>query len=636
MSNYAQLYRESIESPEAFWGEQAKQLSWFKPPQTVLTQDEHGMARWFSDGEMNTSYMALDAQVAQGRGEQVAIYYDSPVTRQKEAISYQALLARVAEFAGALRALGVAKGDRVLIYMPMVPEAAIAMLAVARLGAVHSVVFGGFAARELAVRIDDACPKVIVSASCGIEVDRVIPYKPLLDDAIELATHAVDHCVVLQRRLQTAPLSSPRDLSWDEAIKDVEPADAVPVLGTDPLYILYTSGTTGKPKGVLRDNAGHAVAMRYSMKTIYNMDPGDVFWAASDVGWVVGHSYIVYAPLLSGLSTVLYEGKPIKTPDAGAFWRVVEEYRVRALFSAPTAFRAIKKEDPEGHLFELFNTKSLETIFVAGERLDPPTCHWLESVCKVPIIDHWWQTETGWAICANPVGIERLPVKVGSATQPSPGFEVAILNEDGQACGPNEQGAVAVKLPMPPGCLPGLWQDDERFRSSYLTQYPGYYCSGDGGYIDEDGYVFIMGRTDDVINVSGHRLSTGEMEEIVASHDAVAECAVIGIHCALKGQVPVGFVLLKDGESLSEETLEADLVALVREKIGALACFKQVLLVNRLPKTRSGKILRKLMRQMADGESYGMPSTIDDPASIEELEAHMRRREIGSFSRAVA
>lgn len=629
--SYKSEYDRSIQEPQAFWSEKACALNWFQYPSTILSKDENGIDRWFADGEMNTSYMALEANIAAGRGGQVAIYYDSPVADSKEAITYNQLRDRVALFAGALKDRGVSKGDRVLIYMPMVAEAAVAMLAVARLGAIHSVVFGGFAARELAVRIDDATPKVIVSASCGIEVDRVIPYKPLLDEAVALATHKPESCVILQRPQALAAMQDGRDIDWLTALEAASPVECVPVKATDPLYILYTSGTTGKPKGVVRDNGGHAVAMRYSMKAIYNMEPGDVFWAASDVGWVVGHSYIIYGPLLSGLSTVLYEGKPVRTPDAGAFWRVVEEYKVKALFSAPTAFRAIKKEDPEGTLLQQYDVSSLENVFVAGERLDPPTYEWINTLLGVPVVDHWWQTETGWAICGNLMGVEPLATKAGSATKPSPGFDVRILDDNGKELGPNEQGSVAVKLPLPPSCLPTIWGDFERFNSGYLTAYDGYYCSGDGGYIDDDGYVFIMGRTDDVINVSGHRLSTGEMEEIVAAHKAVAECAVIGINCGLKGQLPVGFVLLKDGVDTSEAELEQELVASVRSRIGALACFKTAIVVKRLPKTRSGKILRKLLRQIADGEQYSIPSTIDDPASISEMAEAMTRRSVGAL-----
>jgi len=619
LMSYQREYQTSIEQPEVFWADKAAQLDWFKTPSQILAKDDNGIDRWFVDGEMNTCHMALDYHVAQGRGEQVALYYDSPVTDTKQAISYLALRDQVAQFAGALKTQGVTKGDRVLIYMPMVPEAAVAMLACARLGAVHSVVFGGFAASELAVRIDDARPKVIVSASCGIEISRVIEYKPLLDSAIEIAAHKPAKTIVLQRDQARASLIEGRDLDWAVAAAAAEPAECVPVLATDPLYILYTSGTTGKPKGVVRDNGGHAVAMHYSMKAIYDMDPGDVFWAASDVGWVVGHSYIVYAPLLAGLSTVLYEGKPVGTPDAGAFWRVCEEYGVKALFSAPTAFRAIKKTDPNSECLQPYNLEKLKTVFMAGERLDPPTYHWVKDLLGLPVIDHWWQTETGWAICGNLMGIEPKEPKAGSATLPSPGFNVQILDDEGNTLGPNQQGSVAIKLPLPPSSLPTVWQDFARFNDGYLSQFPGYYTSGDGGYIDEDGYVFIMGRTDDVINVAGHRLSTGEMEEVIASHPAVAECAVVGVKCELKGQVPLGLVLLKDGIELDEAALQTELVASMRERIGAVASFKTAHVVQRLPKTRSGKILRKIIRQIADGEAYVVPSTIDDPASLGEI-----------------
>lgn len=626
--SYEQEYSASINNPEAFWADKARQLDWFTFPKTILGKDENGIDRWFVDGEMNTCHMALDANLAAGRGDQVAIYYDSPVTDTKQTITYAELTERVARFAGALQQQGVEKGDRVLIYMPMIPEAVVAMLACARLGAIHSVVFGGFAAHELAVRIDDAHPKVIVSASCGVEVSKVIEYKPLVDAAIEQATHKPAHCIVFQRPQVQATLVAGRDLDWNTAVAAAPLADCTPVLATDPLYVLYTSGTTGKPKGVVRDNGSHAVAMRYSMKAIYNMDPGDTFWAASDVGWVVGHSYIVYAPLLSGLSTVLYEGKPVRTPDAAAFWRVAEEYKVKGLFSAPTAFRAIKKEDPNAEGIKRHDLSSLETIFMAGERLDPPTYDWVRDITGLPVVDHWWQTETGWGICANLMGIDPKPCKPGSATLPSPGFDVRILDDNGNEVGPNQQGNVAIKLPLPPSCLPSVWGNHARFLAGYLEQFPGYYTSGDGGYKDEDGYVFIMGRTDDVINVAGHRLSTGEMEEVLAGHPAVAECAVIGIADDLKGQVPIGLVLLKDGVDIASDALNQELVARIRQDIGAVACLKNTLIAQRLPKTRSGKILRKLLRQIANGESYSIPSTIDDPASIPEIEALLREKEL--------
>ncbi|WP_151705301.1 propionyl-CoA synthetase [Nitrincola alkalilacustris] len=616
-------YTASIEHPETFWASKAADLPWYKSPQQILSKDENGIDRWFADGEMNTAYMALDYHVEQGRGEQTAIIYDSPVTDSKCRYTYSELRDLVARFAGVLKQQGVDKGDRVVIYMPMVPEALIAMLAVARLGAIHSVVFGGFAPHELAVRIDDAEPKVIVSASCGIEISKVIAYKPMLDEAISLAAHKPDACIILQRPQVTAELQPGRDLDWQEAMASAEPADCVPVKGSDPLYVLYTSGTTGKPKGVVRDNGGHAVALKYSMKAIYNIEPGEVFWAASDVGWVVGHSYIVYAPLLAGCTTIVYEGKPVRTPDAGAFWRVCAEYGVKAVFAAPTAFRAIKKEDPEALELAKYDLSRLECIFMAGERLDPPTYHWTVEKTGKPVIDHWWQTETGWAICGNLTGIERKETKPGSSTLPIPGYNICILDPAGVELPTGEQGSIALKLPLPPGCLPTVWGDFERFRSGYLSECPGYYITGDGGYIDEEGYVFIMGRTDDVINVAGHRLSTGEMEEIVASHPAVAECAVIGVGDALKGQVPVGLVLLKNGVELDESSLEKELVAMVRKEIGPIACFNRAIVVQRLPKTRSGKILRKILRQIADGKSYNVPSTIDDPASLSEIEQIM-------------
>lgn len=617
--SYLTEYKASITTPEEFWASKASQLEWFKPASQILSKDENGIDRWFADGEMNTSFMALDHHVACGNGERVALIYDSPVTGTKAKYTYREMRDWVAKFAGVLQNHGVTKGDRVVIYMPMIPEAAVAMLAVARLGAIHSVVFGGFAPNELAVRIDDATPKVIVSASCGIEVGKVIEYKPMLDKAIELADHKPSSSIVIQREQARASMVDGRDYDWHQEMENASPVDAVAVKGTDPLYILYTSGTTGKPKGVVRDNGGHATALNYSMKAIYNVNAGDVFWAASDVGWVVGHSYIVYGPLLAGCTTIMYEGKPVKTPDAGAFWRVCAEHGVSVLFAAPTAFRAIKKEDPNGNEIGKYDLSKLHTIFMAGERLDPPTYHWTVEKTGKPVVDHWWQTETGWAICGNLMGIEAMPAKPGSATLPSPGFEVHILDDSGNQLAPNQQGSIAIKLPMPPSCLPTVWGDFGRFQEGYLSEFPGYYCSGDGGYKDDDGYVFIMGRTDDVINVAGHRLSTGEMEEIVAAHDAVAECAVIGIQEELKGQEPIGLVLLKDGATIDQPTLQKELVAMIRNEIGPIACFKRALIVQRLPKTRSGKILRKLLRQIADGKEYTIPSTIDDPASITEI-----------------
>lgn len=622
--SYQQEYDASVNTPEAFWAEKAQALPWFKAPSNILSEDENGMMRWFADAQMNTCYMALDHHVEQGRGDQVAVIYDSPVTDTKQQYTYSELLNEVATFAGVLQQYGLEKGDTVVVYMPMIAEALIAMLAAARLGAIHSVVFGGFSANELAVRIDDAQPKLVVTASCGIEINRIIEYKPMVDEAIVIAGHKPQHVILLQREqciadMQHGNAEIPRDIDWKQAQSKATAADCVPVKGSDPLYVLYTSGTTGKPKGVVRDNAGHAVALKYSMSAVYNLAQGDVFWAASDVGWVVGHSYIVYAPLLHGCTTIVYEGKPVRTPDAGAFWRVIEEYSVKAVFAAPTAFRAIRKEDPEAKLLQNYNLDCLETVFMAGERLDPPTYEWTVEKTGKPVVDHWWQTETGWAICANLVGIEALGVKPGSATKPVPGFNIQILDNSGQPLPANTQGAIAIKLPLPPSCLATIWGDFDRFSDGYLTEFPGYYCSGDGGYIDEDGYLFIMGRTDDVINVAGHRLSTGEMEEVLAAHSAVAECSVIGVHDSLKGQVPIGLALLKDGVTISEADLQAQLVSMVRKEIGAVACLKQTLIVPRLPKTRSGKILRKLLRQIADNQEFVVPSTIDDPASIAEI-----------------
>ncbi len=615
MRAYHAEHQRSIDQPNDFWKEQARRIPWFKPPETILSYDDQNHARWYEDGELNTCHAALDHHVETGRGDQPAIHWDSPVTGQRRTLTYRELRDDVAKFAGALASLGVAKGDRVVIYMPMVPEALVAMYACARLGAVHSVVFGGFAAHELAVRIDDAEPRIVIAASCGIEIDRVLPYKPILDQALAQSQHRPAACIVLQREQARADLG-PGDHDWQTLVSTASPVDCVPVRGTDPLYILYTSGTTGKPKGVVRDNGGHAVALHYSMEQIYGMSPGEVFFSASDVGWVVGHSYIVYAPLIYGCTTVVYEGKPVRTPDAGSFWRLISEYQVKAFFTAPTAFRAIKKEDPGGRLLEKYDISCLRALFLAGERLDPPTFHWLEDLLKIPVIDHWWQTETGWPIAANLQGLDPMPVKAGSATVPVPGFNVQILDRNAETTAPCEQGSVVIQEPMPPGCLAGIWRDPKRFHSAYMAAFPGYYLTGDAGYIDQDGYLFVMGRTDDVINVAGHRLSTGEMEEVVGSHPAVAECAVIGIQDDLKGQVPLGLVIPKDGFDGDTDKLERELVTLVRDQIGAIACLKQVLVVSRLPKTRSGKILRKLLRTIADGEEFGLPSTIDDPASL--------------------
>ncbi|NVC65065.1 propionyl-CoA synthetase [Vibrio sp. 05-20-BW147] len=625
MSAYQKEYQWAKQQPESFWQAQAKNIDWFEFPKTILANDPNGIERWYPDGLLNTSWLALDYHCEQGRGDKAALIYDSPVTDTKQVYSYFEMRDRVARIAGMLADQGVTKGDRVVIYMPMIPEAAMAMLACARLGAIHSVVFGGFAPNELAVRIEDAEPKVVLTASCGIEINKVIAYKPLVDKAIMDSRWKPEKVVVLQRPQCDAQLNSERDLDWHQAVENALPHACVPVLATDPLYILYTSGTTGKPKGVVRDNGGHAVAMKYSMNAIYNMPQDGVFWAASDVGWVVGHSYIVYAPLIHGCTTILFEGKPVRTPDPGAFWRVCEEYGVNVLFSAPTAFRAIKKEDPQGEHLKNYDLSKLDTIFMAGERLDPPTLEWVQSQTAKPVIDHWWQTETGWAIAGNMVGIELMPVKAGSATMPIPGYQVDILDEMGLRAGPMQQGFVALKRPLPPSCLPTVWRNHDRFESGYLSQFPGYYVSGDGGYLDEEGYLFIMGRIDDVINVAGHRLSTGEMEEIVGAHPAVAECAVVGVHDELKGQLPLGFVVLKDGVKIDPTELEQELVGKVRNEIGAVACFKQALVVERLPKTRSGKILRRTIRQIADGEQYAVPSTIDDPTSLNEIEKVLSR-----------
>jgi propionyl-CoA synthetase len=623
-NTYRDAYRRAREDPQGFWAEQAAALHWERRWQQVLDADQAPFYRWFSGGVINTCYNALDRHIDQGRGEQAALIYDSPVTGTIESFSYRELRERVARFAGALAAQGVGRGERVVIYMPMVPEAVVAMLACARIGAVHSVVFGGFAPHELAKRIDDARPALVVSASCGIEGERVIAYKPLLDEALRLASHAVPRCIVLQRPQARAALRDGRDLEWTAAVSSAEALPCAPVEATDPLYILYTSGTTGKPKGVVRDHGGHAVALAWSMGAIYDMHPGDVFWAASDVGWVVGHSYIVYAPLLAGCTSILYEGKPVGTPDAGAFWRVVAQHRVNALFTAPTAFRAIKKEDPEGALIGRYDLGSLRTLFLAGERCDPDTVMWAQSKLRVPVIDHWWQTETGWPVAANCRGLTPLPVKPGSASVPVPGFDVQVLDEGGAAVPAGDIGNIVLRLPLPPGTLTTLWQNDSGYRESYLTRYPGYYLTGDAGYLDADGYVWIMSRIDDVINVAGHRLSTGGMEEVLAGHPDVAECAVIGVADALKGQLPLGLVVLKSGVRRPPERVLQELVERVREHIGAIAAFRQVAIVARLPKTRSGKVLRSTMRAIADSRPYNMPATIDDPRALEEVAEALR------------
>ncbi len=627
--DYQEFYNHSIQNPEQFWETQAQEIPWFDYPNNILSQDEHGFYRWYAGGKLNTSYLALDYHVANGKADHTALIYDSPVTQTVKKYTYQSLRDEVARFAGVLQSQGVTLGDTVVIYMPMIPEAVIAMLACARLGAVHSVVFGGFAPHELAIRIDDAQPKVIVSASCGIEFTKVIPYKPLLDAAIEEATHPSQATIIYQRPMCEASLQAGRDLDWATMMQTAEPADYVPVDATHPLYILYTSGTTGKPKGIVRDNGGHAVAMKFSLKYVYGVNEDDVYWAASDVGWVVGHSYIVYAPLISGVTTVLFEGKPIRTPDAGTFWRIIEQHKVNTFFTAPTAFRAIRKEDGQGALTKKYDLSSLRTVFLAGERCDIATYQWLTDLLQVPIIDHWWQTESGWPMLANMAGIDLKLIKPGSACTPVMGYDVRILNEAGEVCAPQEEGAVVIKYPLPPGCLPTLWRDPNRFKEAYLSTFEGYYLSGDGGYKDEDGYVFVMGRIDDVINVAGHRLSTGEMEEIVAGHAAVAECAVIGIADALKGQIPVGLVVLKDGAAITEDQLEQEVVQSIRQQIGAVACFKRAIVVKRLPKTRSGKILRKVLRYLADGRSFNLPSTIDDPVILDEIKANLQAQQIG-------
>ncbi|HEX2213703.1 MAG TPA: propionyl-CoA synthetase [Mycobacterium sp.] len=624
MPGYRTLFDASIADPAAFWADAARAVTWTREPQQILDDSNPPFYRWFPDGELNTCANAIDRHVEQGRADQPALIYDSPVTGSQRTYTYRELLDETARFAGGLRALGVGKGDRVVIYMPMVPKAVIAMLACARLGAVHSVVFGGFAAHELAARIDDARPVVVVSASCGVEATRTVDYKPMLDMALQIAEHDTPACVVLQRDQQRCALVDGRDHDWHELMAaEPELVDPVPVAATDPLYVLYTSGTTGKPKGIVRDNGGHAVALLWSMRHIYDTQPGDVYWAASDVGWVVGHSYIVYGPLLLGATTVLYEGKPVGTPDAGAFWRVAAEHGVKVMFTAPTAIRAIKKEDPDGTHLGKYDLSRLQYLFQAGERLDPGTYHWASERLGIPVVDHWWQTETGWSIAANPMGVEPQPIKPGSATVPMPGYDIRILRPDGSECEAGEEGAICVRLPLPPGTLPTLWGDDDRYLAAYLSAFPGHYLTGDGGYVDEDGCLFVMGRTDDVINVAGHRLSTGSIEAVLATHPAVAECAVIGVDDEIKGQVPRGFVVLKAGAS--DEGLADELVEAVRENIGAVACFKIVDVVPALPKTRSGKILRKTMRGIADGRDEPVPSTIEDAGVLDALKPILLR-----------
>ena len=622
---YHAAYQQSLDDPDAFWGRAAEAVDWSTPPPRVLDADHPPFYRWFTGGSLNTCHNALDRHVAAGRGDQAAVHYDSPVTGARRTITYAALLDEVARFAGVLRGLGVERGDRVVVYLPMVPEAVVAMLACARIGAVHSVVFGGFAPAELAARIEDAKPKVVVSASGGIEPTRTVPYKPMLDEAVRRSAHKPSKCVVLQREQVTAELGED-DLDWAEAMATAEPVDCVDVAATDPLYILYTSGTTGRPKGIVRDNGGHAVALRWSMENVFGIGPGDTWFTASDVGWVVGHSYIVYAPLLTGATTVLYEGKPVGTPDAGAFWRVISDYGAKAMFTAPTAYRAIKREDPDGELMRAYDLSSLETVFLAGERLDPDTHEWASKRLGVPVVDNWWQTETGWPVAANLRGLEPMPIKAGSPSVPVPGYDVHVLGENGQRLGAGEEGAICIRLPMPPGTLPTLWGDDDRYVSSYLSAFDGYYLTGDGGLLDEDGYLYVMGRTDDVLNVAGHRLSTGSIEAALAGHEAVAECAVIGVSDEFKGQIPRALVVLKSGVDAEAEgdRIRGELVQRVRDEVGAVASLRQVDIVAALPKTRSGKILRKTMREIADGRSPNIPGTIEDASVLDALTPVLR------------
>ena len=624
MGNYKKIYDNWQKDPKTFWKEQSENIDWEKNPGKILDDNNKPFYKWYPDGSLNTCFNAIDRHVLNGRGEQDAILYDSPVTNTKKKITYSELKYQVSIFAGALKKLGVLKGDRVIIYMPMIPEALVAMLACSRLGAIHSVVFGGFASNELAVRIDDCKPKIIVSASCGHELNRIVEYKPLLDNAIKIASHRVERCIIYQREALNVELIPGQDIDWNEVVKDVSLTDPVEVKANDPLYILYTSGTTGKPKGVVRDNGGHAVSLKWSMKNIYNVEPGDVYWAASDIGWVVGHSYIVYAPLLHGCTTILFEGKPVGTPDAGTFWRIISEYKVKVLFTAPTALRAVKRDDPNGKFIKKFDLTSLQSLFLAGERADPDTVLWLERKLKVPIIDHWWQTETGWPVAANPLGIESLPIKTGSPTLAMPGYDVKVLSEDGNEVPKGTLGAISIKLPLPPGSLPSLWNADDRFIEAYLSTFKGFYETGDAGYQDEDGYLYIMSRTDDVINVAGHRLSTGAMEETLSNHLDVAECAVVGVSDDLKGQVPLGLICLNKGCNKTYEDVCKEVVNLVRNEIGPVAAFKSVAVVSALPKTRSGKILRATIRKIADKVEWEMPATVDNPEVFKEIEEALK------------
>ena len=623
MTNYQSAYAQSMADPNEFWGNAAKLVKWDKNPKVILDDSNPPLYRWFSDGMLNTCYNALDRHVIDGRADQPAVIHESAITGKSLTLTYAQMLEKVARFAGALRMAGVEKGDRVVIYMPMVPEALIAMLATARLGAVHSVVFGGFAPAELAARIDDAKPKVIVSASCGLEPTRIVEYKPMLDESIQLARHKPDRCIILQREQHVVELG-PTDMDWKDAMAMAEPAECVSVAATDPLYILYTSGTTGKPKGIVRDNGGHAVALTWSMKNVYNIEAGDMWWSASDVGWVVGHSYIVYAPLFAGATTIVFEGKPVGTPDAGTFWRVIEKYGVKGLFTAPTAIRAIRKEDYTGEFIKQTDLSKFENLFLAGERLDPDTYHWATQHLGVPVIDNWWQTETGWPIASNLRGLDPMPIKPGSPSVPIPGYDIKVLDETGNELPIGTEGNIAITLPLPPGTLPTLWGDDRRYIDSYLSIFPGMYASGDGGYLDEDGYVYIMGRTDDVINVAGHRLSTGSLEAVVATHELVAECAVIGVADPIKGQIPKAFVVLKSGAQVDAEVLRKEIVALVRKEVGPVAALNEVVIVPGLPKTRSGKVLRKTMRGIADGKQVDVPSTIEDVSILDILRPLLR------------
>ena len=625
---YLEIYKEWKDNPIEFWKKNAEDVSWIKFPEKILTKKSENFYEWFSDGIMNTCYNAVDNNILQGRGDQVAIYYDSPITNSKSKLTYNELKSKVEKFAGALKKYNISKGDRVIVYMPMIPEAIIAVLSISRIGAVHSVVFGGFAAKELAVRIDDCSPKLIISASCGVEPGRIVKYKPLLDEAIKLSNHKVKNCIIFQREQLRVELNAGLDISWDDALKDTEPVDPVPVNGNDPLYILYTSGTTGQPKGVVRDNAGHLVSLKWSMKNVYNMDPGEVFWAASDIGWVVGHSYIIYAPLFHGCSSVLFEGKPIGTPNAGTFWRIISEYKVKSFFTAPTALRAVKKEDNEGKYIDREKLQSLETLFLAGERADPDTVLWLENKLKIPIVDHWWQTETGWPIAANPTGIELLPIKKGSPTVSLPGYEIDILDDNGKKLLPNELGSICIKLPLPPSCLPTLWAAHDRFVEAYLSKFPGYYETGDAGYIDDDGYIFVMSRTDDVINTAGHRLSTGAMEEVISNHSDVAECAVVGVKDELKGEVPVGLACLNTGCNREHSEICKEIINMIRKEIGPVASFKKIAIVHALPKTRSGKILRKTIRSIINKEQWTMPPTVENPNVFDDCKIALKHFKI--------